>query len=112
MAKIAMDWEKARGAKLATYYDPPRPAGWPEHLTPISIDGVGLFGIHPKGQLYWDGEEIVVTRKLELTLWQQRVAGMVALVGILVGLVELLGFFEIKNAAELWAWPKSLALPR
>ena len=70
------------------------------------------MGSTPRVSSIGTAREIVVTRKLELTLWQQRVAGMVALVGILVGLVELLGFFEIKNAAELWAWLKSLALPR
>jgi hypothetical protein len=62
------EWEKIRKYRWA---DLSPPKDWPSGIRPISLKGVTLLGVDPKGRLYWDGEEIVVTRKLELTPWQR-----------------------------------------
>ena len=101
-----------QGAVQTTVTNHPPPADWPKGIRPISLEGTSLFGLDPKGRLYWDGEEIVVTRKLELTPWQQRLAGAVAVVAILVGLTQLADYFGFKEASDLWTFAKSLTQPR
>ena len=105
-------WEKIRRIKWS--YEPP-PDDWPKGIRPISLEGTSLFGLDPKGRLYWDGEEIVVTRKLELTRWQRVWAGVVAGAAILASIAQFLpwlGFARFADLcnriADLLNWLKSL----
>lgn len=54
-----------------------RPDDWPKHVKAISIKGVGLFGIHEQnGSLYFDGKEVAIKKKLELTWYELLIAVM------------------------------------
>jgi hypothetical protein len=92
-------WDQCKRHRWAS--EPP-PPDWPKGVRPISMEGASLFGLDDRGRLYWDGEGVVVTRKLELTPWQKLLAGTAAVVGILVGLTELASFFGFEHASDLW----------
>jgi hypothetical protein len=102
-------WDKAHRSARSSAQGPDY---WPKGVQPLTMRGLDLLGIDEKHRLYWDGEEVVVTRRLELTPWQRRLAGAVAVVGVLVGLTELAGYFGFEKAADLGAFLKSLAHPR
>ena len=54
---------------------------WPDHVRPISIDELNRLGISDDGKLYWDGKEIIIKRKLSLSL-AQRIGTVIVTVSI------------------------------
>ena len=47
------------------------PAGWPEGVRPISVDGLVALGVGNDGRVYWDGKLIVTEKRLTLSFWQK-----------------------------------------
>ena len=76
------------------------------------MEGLDLLGLDERHRLYWDGEEIVVTRKLELTPWQRRLGVAVAVAAILASIAQFAPWLGIEKAADFWAFLKSLGHPR
>lgn len=70
------EWADLRARKYSKVAPPP---DWPEGVRPISVEGVGLFGIDTDGQLYWDGKRVETVSRLSLTRRQRIVAGAAAL---------------------------------
>jgi hypothetical protein len=72
---MAMNWAAIR----ATRFNKERPAEWPEGVRCISLEGLSLLGIHEEtGNLYWDGKEIVIKRRLRLETLERWIALLVA----------------------------------
>ena len=103
-----IEWAKIRKHARAPG---PVPDHWPKGVWEISQKGLSLLGLDEKHRLYWDGEEIVVSRKLELTPWQRRLAGAVAVVAILAGIAHFASWLGFEHAADVWAALKSFAPP-
>lgn len=65
------DWAEMRASKHTTS---PGPEDWPEHIRPLSMNGLCLFALDPTtNDLYWDGRlvqtrRVVSLRGLELAL--------------------------------------------
>lgn len=86
-----IDWEKIRRNRYATS----RPDDWPPEVQGISLNGLGLFGIHRRtGELYWDGQPLVTRRSWTLN------ERLIAWVG--VGSAVVLVGIEIGRAAGMW----------
>lgn len=84
-----MDWQRIRGNKFAV--EPP-PPDWPEHVVPISISGVSLFGLHKKtGDLYWDGKKVQTKAKLET--FERVLAFAVAASTVILAGIEIARFY-------------------
>lgn len=59
---MTTDWEKLRAHKWSPV---PPPPDWPVHVRPISMNGLGLFGIDSKTHsLHFDGDKLVTERRL------------------------------------------------
>ena len=68
------DWDHIKAEKFA----PESPPGWPKGVKGISNEGLSLLGIHEKtSALYWDGDEIVTKRTVELNLFERILAFIV-----------------------------------
>ena len=101
------EWAKTR--KFARSQGPV-PDNWPKGVWGISQRGLNLLGLDERHRLYWDGEEIVVTSKLELTPWQRRLGVAVAVAAILASIAQFAPWLGIKDAAQLVAWFRSAAM--
>jgi hypothetical protein len=76
-------------AKKMSYAKPP--GDWPKGVTPISLEGLGLFGIDEKtGELHWDGAR--VETKFSLSARDRALAVIVALSTASMAIVDLLRF--------------------
>ena len=88
------DWDHIRQHRTSKE----RPAGWPDGVYAISMEGLGLLGIHEqKDSLYWDGKEIVTRRVISLRWFELVLATSVAVstVGIFVlGLGKVVGWWS------------------
>ena len=71
-----IDWREIRKFAKSTEKPPPE---WPDYVTPISLEGLGLLGLDSKHRLYWDGEPVEVRKTVVLTWWQNGLAIAVAL---------------------------------
>jgi hypothetical protein len=88
--RMATDWNRIRAHRFAP--DAP-PSDWPSNVRPISIDGVGLFGIDHTNKLYWDGKEVVL-RGVRLD-WFERILAICVAIGTL-------GLFLLELYKALW----------
>lgn len=62
--------------------DEPTPSHWPQHVRPISLDGLRFLGVGDDGLIYWDGKAIEMRRAL--TRWQ-RVGAVLVTLSAIVG---------------------------
>jgi hypothetical protein len=76
-----LNWDHIRRIKWA---DAKPPIDWDQSLKPISLEGLSLLAMDPKGNLYWDGERLATT--LKLTPLQKIGAAIVSIVAIAGGL--------------------------
>ena len=85
-----LDWDKIRRFKWSNAKPP---SDWNQSLRPISINGVSLFALDEKGNLYWDGQPVETRKRLSLT-WPQAIGAF------LVGLSAIAG--GIGGAVQGW----------
>jgi hypothetical protein len=65
-------------------------ADWPPEVERISQDDLDRLGVHKKTRgLYWDGQEIVIKRSLELKAYEKFLASLVAFATAGVFVIEL-----------------------
>jgi hypothetical protein len=54
-------------------------SAWPKDVKGISLGGLDHLGIHQKtGALYWDGQEVVTKRTIELNVYERFLATIAA----------------------------------
>ena len=101
---MPVDWEAIRKhARL----DARVPDTWPRSVKAISLEGVQLLGLDDDNRLYWDGQEIVVRRRLDLSVWQRIGAVLAVLAAIAAGggtLVQA-GMQAVDFGCARHAWP-------
>lgn len=91
MAEV--DWDRVRAAARASGRGP---AGWPDDVRPIALEGLSLLGIGSDYRLYWDGTPIKMDREIVLTWWQ-KVLGTAASIGAFAaGVAAILPYLGIK----------------
>jgi hypothetical protein len=57
-----------------------RPAHWPDGVYLITVEGMGLMGVHEDtGQLFWDGKEIVTKQIVRLRGYEVFLATLAAI---------------------------------
>ncbi len=76
-----LDWDHVRRIKWANVKPP---SDWDQSLRTISLEGLSLLAMDPKGNLYWDGERLATT--LKLSFLQKLGAVIVTLFAIAGGL--------------------------
>jgi hypothetical protein len=81
MVQVTQDWNRIRRSKWSSVKPPPE---WDQSLRPISIDGISLFALDDKGNLYWDGQPVETRKRVALT-WPQTIGAF------LVGLFAIAG---------------------
>jgi hypothetical protein len=65
---MAKTWDDIRAIRFSKTDPPP---DWPFGVRPISLEGLGLFGIVPAtNKLFWDGREVVLRHRIRLSWWQ------------------------------------------
>ena len=70
------DWDDIRAIRFSNTDPPP---DWPFGVRPISLEGLGLFGIVPaSNKLFWDGREVVLRNRIRLSWWQGFLATVAA----------------------------------
>ncbi len=79
-------WSRLRATKWAN--DKP-PTDWPTGVRPISLEGASLFGIGPDNRLYWDGQQLEVSRTIRFSFWQALAAALTASGTFIGGLAAL-----------------------
>jgi hypothetical protein len=90
-----MDWDHKRNIRFTK--DRP-PQDWPKGVRGISLEGVGLLGVHEEtGKLYWDGKE-VRTQNMILLGGYERVMAFLTATGAFGTFVVNLGH----NAFRWW----------
>jgi len=62
------------------------PENWPPGIEQISMENLGRLGIDSADRLFWDGRQIEVKRRLDLTFVQKIFAVVVAVMAVLGGL--------------------------
>ncbi len=88
-----VDWQHIRATKIS----PERPQDWPKEVRAISLNGVTLFGIHEDtGNLYWDGNELEIKKRLKLTWYELLLAWMAA--------IGTFGVFIIEVGRTFFGW--------
>ena len=55
------------------------PGHWPTGVTPLTSNGLLLFGLDDRRQLYWNGAPIEVRKLISLTTWQRIGAVLITL---------------------------------
>ncbi|TIQ99501.1 hypothetical protein [Mesorhizobium sp.] len=69
------------------FSDSTPPPSWPKNVRTISLDGLDHLGVDPKtNELYWDGQKIVMERKLSLDWYQTFLATIGAFGALLAGI--------------------------
>jgi hypothetical protein len=68
----------------------PGPPTWPTGVRSITVDGLTLLGIGPDNRLYFDGQQLEVSRTVRLSWWQQILATMTAVGTFAAGMAALL----------------------
>ncbi len=53
---------------------------------PIGVEDLGRLGLNPQHQLFWDGKQIEVQNRLDLTRLQKVLAVIVSIFAVLGGL--------------------------
>ena len=86
-----IDWDKERAHKFASV-EPPK--DWPIGVRPISINGLNLFGIDQQNRLYWDGQRVAFTLRLEN--YQIFLLTLASVGAFLSGASDALTYFQIK----------------
>ena len=66
---MADEYEKYRENARITR---PGPPSWPTGVRSITLEGLALMGIGSDNKLYWDGQQLEVSRKVSLSWWQTR----------------------------------------
>jgi hypothetical protein len=74
-----MSWEEVRKHKWADADPPPE---WPDGIRAISMKGLALFGLDEAGQLYWDGNRVLVRRRVTLGWFERVLATAAALAAV------------------------------
>jgi hypothetical protein len=71
-------------------YSTVRPLGWPPHVRPITMVGLGLFGIDPHtNELFWDGEKLITEKRFSTFERSLAIAGLrIGGVGVLAAVVQ------------------------
>ncbi|GAA0278450.1 hypothetical protein LNAOJCKE_4568 [Methylorubrum aminovorans] len=88
------EWEHTRRIALS----PIRPPDWPEGVRSISIEGVGLLGVHEKsGELYWDGKPVAIRPPVRLGTFERWAAALATMGTVGTFIVEL------GRSAKWWA---------
>jgi hypothetical protein len=92
-----IDWNEIQQTKF-TKATPPK--NWPPSVTPISINGLTLFGINQiDGRLFWDGKEIVVrTRLLKLRGFELCLLTIAAVGTMMQGIATFLPWLKTVTA--------------
>jgi hypothetical protein len=62
------------------------PPGWPPGVEPISLEDLGRLGINTQHELFWDGRNVEIRRRLTFTGLQKFIAVIVTICAILGGL--------------------------
>ncbi|MAO93807.1 MAG: hypothetical protein CMM78_04820 [Rhodospirillaceae bacterium] len=84
--KSDLDWSHIRATK---YSDMGGPKDWPPGLRTISMNGLSLFAIDSDNQLFWDGQKILVEKRLRLEWWQTCLATITAFAAFTVATIEV-----------------------
>ena len=109
MVQVSQDWARIRRSKWSSVKPPPE---WDQSLRPISIDGLSLFALDDKGNLYWDGQSVEIRKRVSLT-WPQTIGAF--LVGLFAIAGGLGGAVQGATAYHEWAckvgWPVLVACP-
>jgi hypothetical protein len=74
----------------------------------MSWDDSGKMGVDDSHRLYWDGQEIVLTKKLKFTVAQRVLGVTVAVAAILASIAQFLPWLGFARFADLWNCLKSL----
>lgn len=61
-----MDWDSVYKNRFCKETNPK----WEKHIHPISSDGTGLLGVDDDNNLYWDGKQIEIKKRVILSVWQ------------------------------------------
>src|SRR4051794_8996003 len=84
-----LDWERIRKNKWSSGKPP---VDWPDQsLKPISLQGLSLFALDERGNLYWDGKPVETRSRVRLTRTQALgafIVGTFAVAGGLGGAVQ------------------------
>jgi hypothetical protein len=80
--KLATDWDQVRRNFAAAGGD--KPADWPSHVKPMTMQALWLLGVDDQRQLYGDGGRIEVKHRFKLTTPQTAWA-------VIIGLATLIG---------------------
>jgi hypothetical protein len=107
--RVKQDWDRIRRYKWSSIEPPPE---WDQSLRPISIDGVSLFALDDKGNLYWDGQPVETRKRIALT-WPQTIGaflvGLCAIAGGIGGAVQ--GAITYHDWSCKVGWPSLVACP-
>ncbi|MER9816501.1 hypothetical protein [Mesorhizobium sp. M0129] len=80
-----IDWDEIRKYRHVTEPSPPT---WPQGVRAISLNGVGLLGVHEStGELYWDGQQVVTARRL--ANFERWMAALVTAATVILALIEV-----------------------
>jgi len=69
---------------------------WPESVRKISQDGLEFVGVGDDGRLYWDGQEVVTSTRIELVSWEWWFAAIGAGSALVIAIIEILRFFAVQ----------------
>lgn len=87
--KMQMPWTNIKEHKISNAQPP---EDWPKGVSPISQDGLALFGIHEStGDIYWDGKR--VETKLTLGGKEAWLAWAVGISTVIMAFVEVLKLY-------------------
>ena len=75
------DYAQMREFMAASDRGPPE---WPTGVKPLSLEGIGLLGIGPDNRLYWDGQQLEISRIIRFSTWQA-IGGTMVAVGTFAG---------------------------
>ena len=62
------------------------PPDWPPGVEPISLEDLSRLGINAHQELFWDGRNVEIRRRLTFTTFQKFIAFVVTICAILGGL--------------------------
>jgi hypothetical protein len=90
------DWATIRAGAFSTA----RPSDWPENVTALSWNGHSLFGMDRKTrELYWDGDKVVIERKVSLEGWTLALAAIATVAGVVAAVWPIAVHFGLVGKA-------------
>lgn len=88
---MAIDWQRVRNSRYVAEGGPPE---WPTGVRPITMSGLTLLGIGPDSRLYFDGQQLEVSRAVSLNWWQTMLATMTAAGTLMGGIAAVWSLFR------------------